>query len=329
MSVRLTTAFVFCLIPAVCHSVLAEDAVIEPGAIPQKLVDRGAGEGPVWHPRLGVLFSGDGHINQLTRQNEQRVYRKDAGTNGLLFDAQGRLWACESSARRITRTEKDGTLTVVADGYQGKKFNTPNDLTVDSRGRLYFTDPRYGVRTGIEQRDAAGKEIEGVYRIDPDGAVARIITHEVDRPNGLVISADDRFLYVADNNNDNVGAARILWRFDLNPDGTIRPDSRKKIFDWENSRGPDGMEMDVKGRLYVAGGLNNPNPPFETTDRKGGVYVLSPEGKLLAFIPVPNDEVTNCAFGGDDLKTLYITGGGTLWSIRLTTAGRVPWTRLE
>lgn len=100
--------------------------------------------------------------------------------------------------------------------------------------------------------------------------------------------------------------------------------SGKLLYDWGTGRGPDGLKQDTLGRLYVAAGLNKPNPPFEpATDKKGGIYVLSPEGKLLDFLPVPTDEVTNCAFGGDDLRTLYITGGGTLYSIRTTSPGRI------
>jgi len=172
--------------------------------------------------------------------------------------------------------------------------------------------------------DSAGRTIEGVYRINPDGKVTRVLGREVERANGVLVSPDDKYLYVADNNNNNVGGARKLWRFDLRKDGTVDVASKKLLYDWGKGRGPDGVKQDQTGRLYVAAGLNKPNPPFEPAeDQKGGIYVFSPEGKLLTFLPVPRDEVTNCAFGGDDLKTLYITGGGTLYSIRTTTPGRV------
>ncbi len=316
------------VVAALCVSVimpiepLRAEPILAPGATPKKLLDRGAGEGPVWHAQLGLLFSGDGDIGQLTRSGEHKVFRAGAGTNGLCFDRTGRLIACEHTGRRITRTEAEGSIKVLADRFEGARFNSPNDLTLDSRGRIYFTDPRYGDRGDMQIKDASGKLVEGVYRIDLNGSVTRIITHEVDRPNGLVITPDDKHLFVADNKNDAVGAARKLWRFDLRENGSIVADSRKLIFDWGSSRGPDGMELDRQGRLFVAGGLNVANPPAETTDRKGGVYVLSQSGELLEFIPIPRDEVTNVAFGGENEQTLYITAGGTLWSVPLKESPR-------
>jgi len=305
----------------------AEEPIFAPDARLTKLAGGGVGgEGPAWDPKLGLLMSGNDNVNRLDRDGKVSVFRKDAGTNGLLFDARGRLLACEPKRHAITRTEPDGKVTVLTDAFNGKRYNEPNDLTVDSKGRIYFSDPRYGADAGKEQLDATGHTIEGVYRIDPDGKVSRVIGREVERANGVLVSADDRYLYVADNDNNHVGGARKLWRFDLRPDGTAEPASRKLLYDWGKGRGPDGVKQDVKGRLYVAAGLNRPNPPAEpATDVKGGIYVLSPEGKLLDFLPVPTDEVTNCAFGGDDLKTLYVTAGGTLYSIRTTTPGRVVW----
>jgi gluconolactonase len=253
------------------------------------------------------------------------VYRRDAGSNGLLLDREGRLVVCEFKNRRVTRIEKDGRLTVLADRFEGKRFNQPNDLAIDSRGRLYFSDPCYGDRSALELVDANGRQVEGVYRIDPDGVVSRIITHEVDRPNGLVVTPDDKHLFVADNNNSNVGGARKLWRFDLRPDGTVDAASRQLIHDWGTTRGPDGMKLDAEGRLFVAAGLNRPNPPFETQDRPtAGIYVFSPEGRLLTWVPIPRDECTNCAFGEDDRTTLFITAGGSLWSLKTRVPGLAP-----
>ncbi len=304
----------------------AADLPIDEGAKPQNLGSMQAGEGPVWHPEHGLYFTGGDRITLRDLHGKNHVFRQpDGETNGLLFDLQGRLLACESGKRRVTRTEPDGSITVLADQFLGKAFNSPNDLTIDSKGRIYFSDPRYGNRDSMEMFDEEGRAVEGVYRIDAPGEVSRIITHEVDRPNGLLVSDDDEYLYVADNNNSDPGGARKLWRFNLLPDGGIDPQSRQLIFDWEDGRGPDGLEMDQEGRLYVAGGLNKPNPPYESSEKfKGGVYVISPQGKLLTFIPVPVDEVTNVAFGGADWKTLFITAGGTLWSIPVNTPGQKP-----
>src|SRR5262245_53033166 len=136
----------------------ADEAVFEPGAKLKVEAEGGAGgEGPAWHPELGVLSSGNGHVMQLDRNGQSKVYRKDAGTNGLLFDQKGRLLACDSKLRRVTRIEPDGGLTVLTDNYNGKRYNTPNDLTVDSQGRVYFSDPRYGGREGMEILDDQGR----------------------------------------------------------------------------------------------------------------------------------------------------------------------------
>ncbi|MBC8351812.1 MAG: SMP-30/gluconolactonase/LRE family protein [Planctomycetes bacterium] len=293
-------------------------------------------EGPAWHPDGNVYFS-DIANNRIMRRDvngEIHVFRTPSGrTNGIVFDRQGRLLCCEGggldSNRRITRTELNGTITVLADRHRGGKFNSPNDLAIDSKGRIYFTDPRYGDRSDMQQRDTDDRSIEGVYRIDEVGKVARIITHEVDRPNGILVSPNDKYLYVADNVNDGpnaLGGNRKLWQFDLNADGTIEPASRKLLFDWGTDRGPDGMAMDVEGRLYAAAGFNFPKPPIETANKhKAGIYVIAPKGGLLQFIPVPADMITNCTFGDTDRKTLYITAGHKLWSIRTSTPGVSVW----
>ncbi len=294
-------------------------------------------EGPVWHPTGNVLFS-DIVNNRIMRRDPKgvvHVFRVPSGrSNGLLFDQKGRLLACEGggiqSARRVTRTEKDGTITILTDNFQGKRYNSPNDLTIDSKGRIYFTDPRYRDRSGMEIRGKNGKAIEGVYRIDGPGKVTQIISHEVDRPNGIAVSPDQKHLFVADNVNDGpnkgIGGNRKLWRFDLKPDGTVDAKSRKLLFDWGTDRGPDGMAIDVQGRLYVAAGFNFPRLPAETIKKyKAGIYVISQEGKLLQTIPVPMDMITNCCFGDPDRQTLYITAGHKLWSIRTSTPGYVAW----
>ena len=304
----------------------AADSVLPPGAKPRNLGQVGAGEGPAWDGKGTLYFTNEHRITTRDSTGQIHVFRDPSNDgNGLLFDPQGRLMICEAGTRRVTRIEPDGKTIVLADHYQGMKFNSPNDLTVDSKGRIYFSDPRYGNRDNMEMRDEHGQFVEGVYRIDAPGKVTRVLGHEVDRANGVLVSPRDEYLYVADNDNDKVGAPRKLWRFSLQPDGTIKPGSRKLIFDWQNARGPDGVKIDREGRLFVAAGLNRPNLPYETADKlKGGIYIISPEGKLLDFIPIPVDEVTNCAFGGSDWKTLYITAGGTLWSIPVNTARLDP-----
>ena len=283
-------------------------------------------EGPAWH-RSGNVYFTDIVNNRIMRRDPKgviHVYRTPSGrANGLVFDAIGRLHACEGGGeggnRRVTRTELDGSITVLADSYDGKRFNSPNDLAISKRGAIYFTDPRYGDRSDVEQFDGEGKEVEGVYRIDPDGTVTRIISHEVDRPNGIAFSPDEKFLYVADNVNDGpqgLGGNRKLWRFAHRADGSIDVKSRKLIYDWGTDRGPDGMTIDSQGRLFVTAGFNHPKPPVETNKKhRAGVYIFSPEGKLLHTLPVPADMITNCTFGGEDGKTLFITAGHKLWSV--------------
>ena len=269
-----------------------------------------------------TLFSGGGGVNQLTPDGKVTRYLDGTSTNGLLFDAKGRLLRCENANGRISRVESDGVVTILAAEFNGKRFNQPNDITVDSKGRIYFSDPKYGPRDDLAQFDDAGEPVEGVYRIDLDRRVTRVITHEIDRPNGVLVSKDDRYLFVADNNNNANGGARQLYRFELQ-DGHVDMRSKRLLYDWGTGRGPDGMAEDSAGRIYVAGGRHLANPPFETVDghNRSGVYVFTREGELIDFVSIPRDEVTNCSFGGPDRKTLFITAGGTLWSVRTTTAG--------
>ena len=295
-------------------------AAIVAGEKPVNHGSVGAGEGPASDLKGNLYFTGGNRITRRDSSGAVSVFREGAGANGLIFDHQGRLVICESRNRRVVRIEAGGEITVLADQYEGMKFNSPNDLTIDSKGRIYFSDPRYGSRDTMEMR------VEGVYRIDAPGKVTRVIGSEVERANGLFVSPRDEYLYVADNNNNSVGGARKLWRFRLRRDGGVDVASRKLIFDWKDGRGPDGMKMDRQGRLYVAAGRNQAVPPYESSEKfKGGVYILSPEGSLLQFVAIPKDEVTNCAFGGADWKTLFITAGGTLWSIRVGTPGWIPY----
>src|SRR5215472_14950792 len=159
-----------------------------------------AGEGPSWDPAGYLYFVGGNRITRRDMAGKVEIYRAPAGgANGTLIDSERRLLVCEALARRVTRTERDGSITVLADRYEGKRFNSPNDLSIDSKGRVYFTDPRYG------RRDSMEMDVEAVYRIDAPGKVTRLTTaKDVDRPNGILVSPDDKYLYVADNNNNNV-----------------------------------------------------------------------------------------------------------------------------
>ncbi len=329
--------------PKECHLVLLAVAVLlfpHAGAWAEPIVPPGATarplelvaftEGPAWHPSGNVFFSDvtNNRIMRLDPKGKLHVYRFPSGrANGLLFDHQGRLVACEGGweggNRRVTRTEPDGTITVLASHYQGKRLNSPNDLTIDRRGRIYFTDPRYGPRDDLEMTDSQGRIVEGVYRIDPDGTLTRIIAHEVVRPNGIAVSPDQRWLYVVDNDNLTLQGNRKIWRFRLREDGSVDLKSQKAIFDFSPGRGGDGMAVDTQGRLYVAAGTILPTKTT-TTKYRAGIYILSPEGKQLGFIRVPEDMVTNCCFGGPDRRTLYITAGHKLWSIRVNATGYIP-----
>jgi gluconolactonase len=280
-------------------------------------------EGPAYHADGSVYFS-DGANDRIMRsapgarpgsRRVLEVYRTPSGrANGLVFDLEGRLVACEGGSRRVTRTEKDGRLTVLAESYQGKRFNSPNDIDVDARGRLYFTDPRYGDRSGMEMSEC-------VYRIDPDGKVTRVID-DLERPNGIAVSPDQKTLYVVDNHNGPRGSRKV-YAYELRPDGSAG--GRRVIHDFGASRGGDGMCLDSRGNLYVAAGLNTPNPPAEGGPAKAAVYIFSPTGKQLGLIPIPEDAVTNCTFGDPDLKTLYITAGKTLFRVRLNATGHLLW----
>lgn len=289
------------------------------GAKPKDHGAIGATEGPAW--KDGSLYFTDGkHINRMGPDGKTSVFRHNA-SNGLLFDREGRLVACETKNRRVTRTETNGLITVLADRFEGKRLNSPNDLCMDSKGRIYFTDPRYGSREGMEiyppqplSLSLYLPPIEGVYRLESPEKITRLLCHGSERPNGILISPDDRFLFIADNNNNTHGGSRKLLRYELDSKGEVKSGTRKVLFDWKDGRGPDGMKMDAAGRIYVVAGTNT-TTEFETTRFKAGCYILSPSGRLIDFIPTAPDEACNCAFGGADAKTLFITSGGHLWSV--------------
>jgi gluconolactonase len=283
-----------------------ESPIIPPDAKLEKLWSEGEfTEGPAYGPGGCIYFSDIG--NRIMKfdpaTGKTTEYRKPSGrANGLDFDPQGRLVACEGANtggnRRVTVTEKDGSVRVLADRWQGKRFNSPNDVTIDTRGRIYFTDPRY---VGDEPREI---DTESVYRIDPDGKVSQIIT-DVQKPNGIILSPDMKTLYLADSNPKG---NRHLLAYPLGADGTV--DKKKLLYDFGEDRGIDGMCVDTDGVIYGAAGQG----------KTGGVYLFSPEGKKLGFIPTP-ETPTNCVFGDKDRKTLYVTAGKSLYRIKLNRTG--------
>jgi gluconolactonase len=280
-------------------------------------------EGPAVDADGSVYFSDiwNSRIMKLAPDGSQSVFRADSGrTNGNTFDPMGRLVSCEGAEigpggrRRVVRTDlKTGEVSVLTERYEDVRYNSPNDVVSDSRGRIYFSDPCYGDRSLMEM------ELEGVYRIDPNGSVTRILQQpDVQRPNGIAITPDDRILYLVDS-NPNVGGNRKIWAFDLSENGTVS--NRCLVYDFAPGRGGDGMRLDVEGNLWIAAGINRPRHQGETTDNPAGVYVVSPAGKLLGCIPVPEDLITNVAFGGPGKKTLYVTAGKSLFKINTKIAG--------
>jgi gluconolactonase len=280
-------------------------------------------EGPAVDSDESVYFSDipNNRIMKLSAGGELSVFRADSGrTNGNLFDQQGRLVSCEGSEmgpggrRRIVRTDlRTGQITVLTERYQGVRYNSPNDLAIDGHGRIYFTDPCYGDRSIMEM------EIEGVYRIDPDDSVTRVLAQPaIQRPNGIAISPDDKTLYLVDS-NPNPGGNRAIWSFDLQPDGSVS--NQRLVYDFAPGRGGDGMRLDVQGNLWIAGGVNWARREGETTVNPTGIYVITPAGKLAGHIPVPEDRISNLAFGGPEKKTLYITAGKSLFKIQTKVSG--------
>ena len=320
----------------------AENTIVPEGAKLERLYTRtadiegGLTEGPAVAPDGSIYFTDiaagtdAGLIVQFDPKTKKiSVFTDDSGkANGLAFDAAGRLIACEGSdygGRRVSRWNlKTGKRETIADRYQGKRFNAPNDLCLDTKGRIYFTDPRY---LGSEPREL---EHRAVYRIDADGTL-REITRDVEKPNGIALAPDERTLYVADHNNgtDRIdptlpapkpGAMKIL-AFPLDADGLVSG-KPKTLVDYGSESGCDGMCVDVAGNLYLTNrGLKRP-----------GVMVIDPAGRELAFIPTgPTNQAadkppvglpSNCEFGiGDEASTLYVTVDLSLYRIRLKVPG--------
>lgn len=252
------------------------------------------------------------------------VFREPSGrANGLLFDPQGRLLACEGNEfgdndgnRRITRTDlATGEVEVLTDNFEGKKYNAPNDIAACSNGQIFFTDPCYGDRATMEL------DHDSVFRIDVDGSVSKVITQpEIQRPNGIALSPDEKTLYLVDS-CPIVGGNRKIWKFDLSPEGEVS--NQQVVIDFAPGRGGDGMAVAQNGDLYIAAGIARPRGPHEATTVPPGIWIVTPDGDVKGRIPIPEDVLTNVTFGGDDLKTLFIAAGKTLFSIRVDTPGFV------
>ncbi len=298
----------------------ALDEILTPGTKIEKL----AGgflftEGPVWVRDGSYLLFSDPNNNLIYRwtpDGQVFVYRTKSGytgmdigeygqpgSNGLTLDKEGRLTINEHGNRRVTRLEKNGQLTVLADRYEGKRLNSPNDLVYRSDGALYFTDPPFGLPKFSED---PRKELpySGVYRVF-QGKV-QLLTTELSGPNGLVFSPDEKYFYV-----DNWDEKRkIIMRYEVNPDGTLS--NGQVFFDMTSAPGEDaldGMKIDQKGNLYVSG--------------PGGLWIISPEGKHLGTIIGP-EHPHNMAWGDEDGKTLYLCARTGLYRIRLNIPGIRP-----
>jgi gluconolactonase len=287
-------------------------------------------EGPAVDAEGTVFFSDitGNRILKMTADGKVSVFRADSGrTNGNTFDAKGRLISCEGGEqgpgrRRIVRTDmKSGEITVLTDKYEGKRYNSPNDVCVDEKGRIWFTDPRYGNRDDVEMTD------EGVYRIDLDGKVTRVLTQPaVQKPNGIAVSPDNKKLYVIDS-HPKVGGNRKIWSFTIGDNGALS--DQKQVYDFGKGRGGDGMRVDMKGNLWVAAGILTPRSPGESADVPPGIYVISPEGKLLGRIPLLEDLMTNIAFGGPERKTIYVTAGKTVYKMPVNVSGYAVYPPLK
>jgi gluconolactonase len=305
-----------CLLLAVCVRAAAEDEIIPKDAKLEKVATGGKfTEGPAGDADGNLFFTDGprGYVMVLRPDGKLEVWdKKSQDANGMRFDAKGRLIACcgEDGARAVLRYEKDGKKTVLADTYNGKRLTAPNDLTIDRQGRIWFTDPCYG------NRPKDGQEKYAVYRIAAEDGepvpnkVTRVID-DVDTPNGICIAPDQKTLYVADTAARKNGPHTLI-AYDIAADGSCK--RRSVLHDFKERRGIDGMVLDTRGNIFATA---------EEGD-KTGLYIFSPEGKQLGFLRTP-ETATNCTFGDKDLKTLYITAGGSLYKVRLNATGFLPY----
>lgn len=254
-------------------------------------------EGPVWLPSGKLLFS-DIPADALFEYNGRDtpvLFRKPShNANGNTLDRQNCLISCEHGSRQVTRAEKNGKITVLAERYEDKRLNSPNDVVVRANGDVYFTDPPYGISKAQEELG-----FNGVFRLSAKGRLT-VLVKDFNRPNGLAFSPDEKRLYI----NDTEG--RHIRVFDVSADGSL---ANGRVFaDVKGAKpgAPDGMRVDTQGNVYCTG--------------SGGIHVFTPSGKFLGLIEVP-EVAANCGWGDADNKTLYITAGTGLYRIHLKIAG--------
>lgn len=278
-------------------------------------------EGPA-DDGAGNLFFTNVAANQILKWNQRTkqlsVFRDNSNAaNGLYFDAKGRLLACEGGKGRVTRTDlSTGAIEVLASEFNGFPLASPNDICTDARGRIYFTS-----RPGGE--DPTKGNVNAVYRIDTDGSLHQVLHWpEIHMPNGIVVSPDNKTLYVIESHS-GADRHRDIRAYDLQPDGGLQ--NERVLIDFYPGRSGDGMCIDSAGNLYVAAGLHKTRKTSETLATKPGIHVISPSGKLLAFRETPVDTITNCSFGGKDLRTLFVTCGDKLLSIPTTIPGKASY----
>jgi gluconolactonase len=264
---------------------------------------QGPAEGPVWWKEGGYLLFSDIHNNKrmkyLPGTGVSLFQEPTNRANGLTRDPQGRLLACEHDSRRVTRQELDGSLTVVANSFQGRQLNRPNDVVVKSDGCIYFTDP-WTSPTAPEQWDLS---FSGVYRITPDLGTVTLLIGDFVLPNGLAFSPDESVLYINDSRRGHIRA------FDLMPNGTLAKQTDRVFVDLRGDEPgvPDGMKVDSEGNVYCGGA--------------GGLWITDPAGKKLGRIVHGAPATTNLAFGGADWKTLYFTSRNHLGAVNVRIPG--------
>jgi gluconolactonase len=276
-------------------------------------------EGPVWFgDQHRVIFS-DIPNNRLmaydTTTNRTTLFRSPSNfANGNTRDRQGRLLTCEHAARRVTRTEYDGTITVITDNYQGKKLNSPNGVVVKSDDSIWFTDPIYGTAGDHEGHREEDVLPHNVYRIDPKGGKMTVVASDFDEPNGLCFSPDEKKLYITDTGRGKDGVSPSLINvYDVTDDGRLT--NRKLFHDFSDTKGgaSDDIRCDEDGNIWSAGGWA-PDPLFN------GVCVLAPNGDVIGRIVLP-ETAANLCFGGHDHNRLFICASTSLYAVDVNTRG--------